>query len=53
VLFNSYEFIFMFLPITFVIYFYLNKKGFTGASKGFLVVSSLFFIAGGMLYIYL
>ncbi len=42
-LFNSYEFIFVFLPITFFIYFYLNNKKLTEISKGFLVVSSLFF----------
>ena len=42
-LFNSYEFIFAFLPITFFIYFYLNHKRLTIASKGFLVFSSLFF----------
>jgi len=42
-LFNSYEFIFVFLPITFLIYFYLNHKRLTEASKGFLVFSSLFF----------
>lgn len=42
-LFNSFEFIFLFLPITFFIYFYLNKKRMTEASKGFLVVSSLLF----------
>jgi len=42
-LFNSYEFIFVFLPITFIIYFYLNHKRLTEASKGFLVFSSLFF----------
>jgi len=42
-LFNSYEFIFMFLPITFFIYFYLNSKRLTEASKGFLVLTSLFF----------
>ena len=42
-LFNSFEFIFLFLPVTFLIYFYLNKKRLTEASKGFLVVSSLFF----------
>lgn len=42
-LFNSYEFIFLFLPITFFIYFYLNYKRLTIASKGFLVFSSLFF----------
>jgi len=42
-LFNSYEFIFLFLPITFFIYFYLNKIHLTEASKGFLVFASLFF----------
>ena len=42
-LFNSYVFIFAFLPITFFIYFYLNHKRLTEASKGFLVFSSLFF----------
>ena len=42
-LFNSYEFIFAFLPITFFIYFYLNSKRLTVASKGFLVFASLFF----------
>jgi len=42
-LFNSYEFIFAFLPITFFIYFYLNNKRLEKASKGFLVFSSLFF----------
>ena len=42
-LFNSYGFIFAFLPITFFVYFYLNNKRLTEASKGFLVFSSLFF----------
>ena len=42
-LFNTYEFIFFFLPITFFIYFYLNHKKLTEASKGFLVCCSLFF----------
>ena len=42
-LFNSYEFIFAFLPITFFIYFYLNHKRLTQVSKGFLVFTSLFF----------
>jgi len=42
-LFNSQEFIFLFLPISFFIYFFLlNKRLITGA-KGFLVFSSLFF----------
>ena len=42
-LFNSYEFIFVFLPITFFVYFYLNHKRLTVAAKGFLVFTSLFF----------
>ena len=42
-LFNSFEFIFLFLPITFFIYFYLNKKKLITISKIFLVLSSLFF----------
>jgi alginate O-acetyltransferase complex protein AlgI len=42
-LFNSFEFILFFLPITFFIYFFLNHKKWTEASKGFLVLSSLFF----------
>lgn len=42
-LFNSYEFIFFFLPFTFFVYFYLlNRRLITGA-KGFLVFASLFF----------
>lgn len=42
-LFNSFEFLFFFLPITFVIYFYINKKKFTKISKAYLILSSLFF----------
>jgi len=42
-LFNSYTFIFLFLPITFFIYFYLNSKRLLVASKAFLVFASLFF----------
>jgi D-alanyl-lipoteichoic acid acyltransferase DltB (MBOAT superfamily) len=42
-LFNSFEFIFAFLPLTFFIYFYLNSKRLTEASKAFLVLASLFF----------
>ena len=42
-LFNSYEYIFLFLPITFGIYFWLNKKRLTQASKGWIVFASLFF----------
>lgn len=42
-LFNSYEFIFIFLPITFFIYFYLLEKRLIIGAKTFLVFSSLFF----------
>jgi len=42
-LFNSYEFIFIFLPISFFIYFYLNKKRLTIASKSWLIFASLAF----------
>jgi len=42
-LFNSYEFIFMFLPVSFFVYFYLNRKRLTTASKGWIVFTSLFF----------
>ena len=44
-LFNSYEFIFAFLPLTFFIYFYLNYIKVNKFSKLFLVLSSLFFYA--------
>jgi len=44
-LFNSYEFIFLFLPITFFVYFYLNTKRLTEAGKAFLVFASLVFYA--------
>jgi len=42
-LFNSQEFIFLFLPITFFIYFFLLSKRLIVGAKGFLVFSSLFF----------
>jgi alginate O-acetyltransferase complex protein AlgI len=42
-LFNSYEFIFVFLPVSFFIYFYLNHKRLTNASKIWLGFTSLFF----------
>ena len=42
-LFNSYEFILLFLPITFFVYFYLNSKKQVLSSKIFLVSASLFF----------
>ena len=42
-LFNSYEFIFFFLPITFFLYFFLLQKRLIIGAKAFLVFSSLFF----------
>lgn len=42
-LFNSYIFIFAFLPITFFIYFYLSSKRLLVGAKAFLVFASLFF----------
>jgi len=42
-LFNSYEFIFFFLPITLGIYFLLNKKRLTVASNAWLLFASLVF----------
>ena len=42
-LFNSFEFIFAFLPIVFIVYFFLNHKPLIIASKIWLVGSSLFF----------
>ena len=44
-LFNSYEFIFLFLPTVFFIYFYLNRKRLTEVAKAFLIFASLFFYA--------
>lgn len=42
-LFNSYEFIFAFLPVMFFGYFYLTSKRLAVASKVWLVFGSLFF----------
>ncbi|MGC5328440.1 MBOAT family O-acyltransferase [Brevibacillus sp. SYSU BS000544] len=42
-LFNSYEFIFLFLPISFIGYFLLNKYRLTKVAIGWLAVCSLFF----------
>lgn len=42
-LFNSYEFIFLFLPISLIVYFYLNKKRLTVASNAWLLFASLAF----------
>ena len=42
-LFNSYGFIFIFLPITFLIFFLLNNKGLYNYSKIFIAFASLVF----------
>lgn len=42
-LFNSYEFIFLFLPIVLIVYFNLNRFGKYNIAKGWLVVASLYF----------
>lgn len=42
-LFNSYEFILLFLPFTFLVYFFLLGKRLATGAKGFLVFASLFF----------
>ncbi len=42
-LFNSYIYILIFLPIVLLVYFYLNKQKLLVASKAWLVASSLFF----------
>ena len=44
-LFNSYIFIFAFLPVTFFIYFLLQKRDLPHISRAFLVLASLFFYA--------
>ena len=42
-LFNSYEFIFLFLPITLIVYFTLNRFDKNRLAKGWLVLASLYF----------
>ena len=42
-LFNSIEFLLFFLPITFMLYFFLMEKRLVIGAKGFLVTASLFF----------
>ncbi len=42
-LFNSLEFLFIFLPITFFVYFFLNKKKLIMLATGWMVVASLIF----------
>lgn len=42
-IFNSFEFIFLFLPLVIIVYFVINKFGNYTYSKIWLIVSSLFF----------
>ncbi|WP_250124644.1 MBOAT family protein [Chroococcidiopsis sp. CCMEE 29] len=42
-LFNSYEFIFLFLPITLLVFFKLGGRGYDRVALGWLVIASLFF----------
>ena len=42
-LFNSYEFIFLFLPITLIVYFTLNRFDKNRLAKGWLVLASFYF----------
>ena len=42
-LFNSYEYIFVFVPTIFILYFYLNKRKLTSFSKAVLLFGSFFF----------
>lgn len=44
-LFNSYEFIFLFLPITITVFFGIGRLGYYPAATGWLVIASLFFYA--------
>jgi D-alanyl-lipoteichoic acid acyltransferase DltB (MBOAT superfamily) len=43
VLFNSYEYIFIFLPVSLIVYFLINSQGWYKAAKIWLVIASLFF----------
>lgn len=43
--FSSYEFIFIFLPITLIIFYMLKKFNHIQSAKLFLVLASLFFYA--------
>src|SRR5882762_5299159 len=42
-LFNSYEFIFLFLPITAIGFFVLSRAGWVGAAAAWLALASVFF----------
>ena len=42
-LFNSYEFMFLFLPVTLVVYFGLARRRWTRGAVGWLAAASFFF----------
>jgi len=44
-LFNSYEFIFFFLPVTLFVFFTIGKRGYISLAMAWLVAASLFFYA--------
>ncbi|MSR78365.1 MAG: MBOAT family protein [Candidatus Omnitrophica bacterium] len=44
-LFNSFEFIFFFLPVTYFVFIYLHQKGSVQSALGWLLGASLFFYA--------
>ena len=44
-LFNSWQFILVFLPVVFFVYFWLNQQRLPLASRAWLVAASLFFYA--------
>lgn len=48
--FNSYEFILLFLPITFFLYFLFNKFNLIKISQIFLIIASIFFYSFGSFY---
>jgi len=50
VLFNSYEFIFIFLPSVLIVYFLFNSRGHFGAAKIWLILASLFFYSWWSVY---
>ena len=49
-LFNSYEYIFVFLPSALIIYFFINSQGWLKAAKIWLVIASLFFYSWWSIY---
>lgn len=51
-LFNSYEFIFLYLPIVLVIYFFLGSRKKYEFATTWLVLSSIFFMAIGIADMY-